>query len=339
MVWFILKFLISALIIFSAGYLLTKFADKIAQLTGWGRLFVGGLLLAGATSLPEFMVDLHATQMGLPNLAIGDLLGSCLFNLLILALLDFTYPSKFKGTAFSPQFLHHSLAAVLTILLASILGIAILTPFYFSLFGASIFSWTLLIVYLYGLRLIFLEGSQDGTKNEPVKNEPIETEPKKMHSLFFAFSGYLFSAFVILFTAPFLVEAAEQLAKQTGLGQSFIGTTLVALTTSLPELVSTLVAFRMGAPDLALGNVFGSNAFNLLLVLPLDLLKPGPLFTEINKVHAITAFGIVTATGAAVMGQLYRKKRNSIITEPSSVAVVGVILIILILLFQLSPKT
>ncbi len=104
------QFILSALVIVAAGLFLTKFADNIAEITGWGKMFVGGLLLAGATSLPELMVDLKAIELDLPDLAVGDLLGSCLFNLLILALLDFAFPSTFRRTAFSPAFLHHSLA-------------------------------------------------------------------------------------------------------------------------------------------------------------------------------------------------------------------------------------
>lgn len=84
-----LQFFVSALVIVLAGSMLAKFADKIADITGWGRLFVGGFLLAAGTSLPELMVDINAIRLDLPDLAVGDLLGSSLYNLLILAVLDF----------------------------------------------------------------------------------------------------------------------------------------------------------------------------------------------------------------------------------------------------------
>lgn len=75
------------------------------------------------------------------------------------------------------------------------------------------------------------------------------------------------------------------------------GTILVALATSLPELVSTLAAFRMGAPDLALGNIFGSNAFNMILFMPLDIMYPKVLFSSVRSIHAVTAMSVVAATG------------------------------------------
>lgn len=335
MAFVIFQFILSALVIIVAGSFLTKFADKISEATGWGRMFVGGLLLAGATSLPELMVDLQAVQLDLPDLAVGDLLGSSLFNLLILAVLDFAFPSAFRHTAFSPKFLHHSLAAVLTIILTAIVGIGIASRLEASFFGVSLFSWAAVIVYLYGLRLIFIEGNENSCQTVASEPEQALLGISKYRPLILAFSGYIASAFAIFLAAPYLVGAADEIAKHSGFGHTFIGTTLVALATSLPELVSTLVAFRMGAPDLALGNIFGSNAFNMILFMPLDFIYPKALFTSVRSIHAVTALSVVAATGIAVMGQLYRKKERSRFAEPSSETVVVVIVLFLILLYWL----
>ncbi len=81
--------------------------------------------------------------------------------------------------------------------------------------------------------------------------------------------------------------------------------------------------------------IFGSNAFNMVLFVPLDYLFAGPLFTSVKSVHAVTAFSVVTATGIALMGQLYRKKERSRFTEPSSETVLVVILLFLLLLYFL----
>src|SRR5690606_10472646 len=245
----------------------------------------------------------------------------CLFNILILAILDFAFPSTFRRTAFSPVFLHHSLSAVLTILLAAIVGVGIASNIEVSFFGVSLFSWTILAVYMYGLRLIYLEGNL----SPDVSLEDTHSSPQtsaKARPLVSAFLGYFACAFVILIAAPYLVHAADELAKLSGLGHTFVGTTLVAFATSLPELVSTLAAFRMGSPDLALGNIFGSNAFNMILFVPLDFMYPKVLFSSVKSVHAVTAFCIVAAMSVAVVGQLYRKKERSRFAEPSSEAVV-----------------
>jgi len=331
----IIQFIISAVVIILAGISLTKFADKIAEETGWGRMLVGSLLLAGATSLPELMVDLKAVSMDLPDLAVGDLLGSSLFNLLILATLDFAFPSAFRRTAFSPMFLHHSLAAMITVVLTAIVGMAIISRLNYSWFGINMFSWIVVIVYLYGLRLIHLE-SNERIDSPTSSGQPVLSVVRGYRPLILAFIGYIASALVIVAAAPFLVHAADQFANESGLGHTFIGTTLVALATSLPELVATLAAFRMGAPDLALGNIFGSNAFNMLLIVPLDFMYAGNIFSTVKTIHAVTAFGIIAVTSIAVVGQLYRKKDRSRFTEPSSEIIAVMILLILFLLYSMS---
>lgn len=331
MIFFILQFFFSAIIIIIAGYFLTKSADKIADLTGWGKMFVGSLLLASATSFPELMVDIKSVQMNLPDLAVGDLLGSSLFNLLILATLDFTFPSAFKRTAFSPAFLPHSLSAVLTIILTAIVGIAISSKIETSFLGVSIFSWAIVIIYFFGIRLTYMDGNKVPAGNQEQQISILNKKKK----LFYAFTSYLIATLAILVAAPYLVSSADQIATSSGLGHTFVGTTLVALSTSLPELVATIAAFRIGSPDLALGNIFGSNAFNMILFVPLDYFYVNNLFTSVRNIHLVTAFGVVTATGMAVMGQLYRKKERSRFLEPSSEVVVVIIIIIFFMLYQL----
>ena len=340
MIPIILQFLISAFVIVLAGSFLAKFSDRIAEETGLGRLLIGSVLLAGATSLPELMVDLNAIWLGEPDLAVGDLLGSSLFNLLILSVLDFAFPSDFRRTVFSPAFLHHGLMAMLSVLLTAIVGIGILTQLNTSLFGVSIFSWAILILYLLGLRLTYLEKDYPSfSRAESLEQHSSNVRPDfktviRKRSFILALVGYCAAAATILMAAPFLVRAANQIAQVSGLGQTFIGTTLVALATSLPELISTLTAFRMGAPDLAIGNIFGSNTFNMVLFAPLDIFYPKVLFSSVKGIHAVTAFSVITATSVAVMGQLYRKKERSRFSEPSSEIVVVLVLAFMYLLYK-----
>lgn len=332
----LIQFFISAAVIVVAATFLTKSADKIAEMTGWGRMFVGGLFLAAATSLPELMVDVKAVQSDLPDLAVGDLLGSSLFNLLILAVLDFTFPSAFRRTAFSPQYLHHSLSAVLTILLAAVVGLGITAKLDLAFLGVSVFSWAIVGVYLFGLRLIFIgRNNEQIIQGSPMTPSTGLSSVTKQRSFYQAIVSYMGAAAVILFSATYLLESADELAKVSGLGHTFVGTTLVALATSLPELIATLAAFRIGAPDLALGNIFGSNAFNMILFFPLDLFYPEILFNSVRSTHAVTAFCIVAAMSVAVMGQLYRKKERSRFSEPSSEIVVVLIVLFLYLLYTL----
>lgn len=115
-----------------------------------------------------------------------------------------------------------------------------------------------------------------------------------------------------------------------------MGTTLVALTTSLPELVASLAAVRLGAVDLAIGNVFGSNAFNMIMFVPLDAVCPGSLFQAVSSAHAITAFAVIVDAAITILGQLYHAERRLPIIEPDALLVILVIGGALALVFRLS---
>jgi cation:H+ antiporter len=114
----------------------------------------------------------------------------------------------------------------------------------------------------------------------------------------------------ILITAPAFAWSAKWLAQASGLGNSYVGTWLVGLSTSLPEMAATLAAVRLGHLDLAVGNLFGSNAFNMALFFLMDLPGKGGFFAGLDPSHAETAFlGVaLMALGLAVLA--HRKGRR-----------------------------
>ncbi|MCM2304827.1 MAG: hypothetical protein NDJ72_09005 [Elusimicrobia bacterium] len=320
-------FFVSGLAILAAGTVLTRCADKIAELSGLGRVLVGSVFLAGATSLPELSVDLSAVRQGNPDLAAGDLLGSSLMNLLILAVVDAAGFSPRR--AFGADSRQHALSALHALFLTAWVGLAAVSGGGPEFLGAGAFSWSLLAVYLVGLRLTWLD--QD---LEDIAPESTRPKPRFTRALVRPILGYLASAAVILFTAPRLAEAAERLAALSGLGQTFVGTTALALATSLPELVATITALRLGAPDLALGNIFGSNAFNMVLFLPLDWAFPGPFFAAVRPYHALTAFAVISATALGVAGQVLKPRKNRWFMAPSAGMIALLILGLLWMLYR-----
>jgi cation:H+ antiporter len=141
---------------------------------------------------------------------------------------------------------------------------------------------------------------------------------------------------VIVLTGPRLAESAGRIAELSGLGNTFVGTTFVALSTSLPELVASLAAMRMGAFDLAVGNIFGSNAFNMLLFVPLDALHPGPLLADVSPSHVISCLAAVLVTAIAVMGQLYQVEGRRRLIEPDAILILLIIGAALTLVYRAS---
>lgn len=326
----LVEFLVCAGVIIVAGTILTKCADTIAEVTKFGRLLVGSVLLAGATSLPELSVDISAIRLGAPDLAVGDLLGSSLANLLILAILDLTHHSK--GHMLSRRAASHALSGSMSTALTALVGLTILTGPTVGSIGLGISPGLVLVAaaYFAGIRVVYYD--QRASAIEAASAAETQEPPKSLRN---AVIGFVVAAAVICVTGPFMAHAAEQLADASGLGRTFVGTTLVALSTSLPELVSSLAAIRMKAFDLAIGNVFGSNSFNMLLFVPLDIVHPGALMASVSSSHGITCLASILASQTAIIGQLYHLEGRTRFLDPDAWLVIGIVVGGLALVFYM----
>lgn len=325
----ILLFFAYAVVIFIAGVILSHSADQIAEITGFGRLLIGSILLAGATSLPELTVDVTAVQLGHTDLAAGDLMGSCLMNLLILAILDLTTYSR--GKMLSREAAAHALSATLSIAMVAIVSLAILANDKIpalEIGGLVLPTWMVVLIYVFGVRVVFIDQRIAAAAAPEGAEHPVKVP------LWIPIAKFAAATVALILVGPRLAETAGKLAEVSGLGNTFVGTTLVALTTSLPELVSSLVAIRMKAFDLAIGNVFGSNAFNMLLFVVLDFMYPGSVYSAVSQAHVVTSLAVIVATSAAVMGQLYRVERRSPFIEPDAWLVILVSLAALGIVYQ-----
>jgi cation:H+ antiporter len=182
-------------------------------------------------------------------------------------------------------------------------------------------SLAILVAYLLGVRLVYFDQRRAAAKL------PDEVALPGSHMTFRkAIAGFAIATAAILVAAPFVAKSAGRIAELSGLGNTFVGTTLVAFSTSLPELVATIAAVRMKAFDLALGNIFGSNAFNMVLLVPLDLAHRGPLLAAVSQTHILTALAAILATAIAVLGQLYKVEKRIRFVEPDAVLVITIIL-------------
>ena len=139
--------------------------------------------------------------------------------------------------------------------------------------------------------------------------ESVYTRVNQGHILSAGFGVILigFAGFSILLSSTGLPLVAKDIAQQMGWYESFVGTLLVALATSLPELVVTIAALHLGAVDMAIANLLGSNLFNIFVLAVDDLLyTEGPLLADVSWVHAISAVSAVMMTGVAIVALLYR---------------------------------
>lgn len=320
-----IAFLVSAAAVVTAGAVLTRAADAIAEATGLGRAWIGAVLLAGATSLPEIATDLSAVRMNAPNLAAGDLFGSSLANMLILAIVD--QLSRKGGGVLRGAAIENALTGCLAIILNTLGALFVLTKWRTTLLGVSPQSLVLLLVYLGGTRTVYRNGVRHAETLASASQQKAPASSRTLKRSLAVFAG---AAAIILVASPALAWSAKQLAQVTGLGSTFIGTWLLGLSTSLPELATSLAAVRIGAFDLAVGTLFGSNSFNMVIFAVLDLASPaGSIFSGLSRAHAISGTLAVVLMGLGLASILYRAERRFVMLEPDSA------LMILVYLFSI----
>lgn len=333
MIWLWVQFLACAGVIVGAGIYLVKFGDAIAERTGLGRLWAGAILVATATSLPELFTSVGSVLLfDVPDLAVGTLLGSCVFNLVLFVMLDFLAGRRSFFDGVNPAYIvEAAFALVLT-------AIAALGLFLSGELRSFPWVWpgSLLIpvVYAFAVHVTIREGLASPYVQDleayrdpaapPAKPQGTGAGTKDLPTLRRAVAGYGASAALVIGASLWLPGVAEGIAEGTGIGTTVIGGILVALTTSLPEIVTTLTAFRIGAVDMAVSNVLGSNMFNILILAVADLLYVrGPITSHASGAHLATAILAIGMSGAVIAALAVRRQRKFLRLSWASLALLG----------------
>ncbi len=300
-----MQFLACAAMIGLAGPHLSRSSDIIAEKTGLSSSWIGLMLLATVTSLPELATGISAvTVANAPNIAVGDVLGSCVFNLAILVVLDFFL----KG---EPVYRHarrgHILSASFGVILIGTAGIGVLlgTSDAFPAIGhVGVSSLVFIALYVLAVRIVFLY-----ERDHLERSSEAVAERYPDVTLRLALYRYFAAAAVILAAGAWLPFVGSELADLMGWNKTFVGTLFVAGATSLPELVVTLAAMRIGALDMAIAGLLGSNLFDILILAIDDMFyTPGPILAQVSPTHAVSAFSAVVMTGVFIVGLQYRPK-------------------------------
>lgn len=290
-------FAIAGIAVYAVASHLTRYADDIAAATGLGRLLIGTLLLAAATSLPELIVDVNAALLDVPDIGVGDLFGSTLANMLLLALLDLSYRRVRVLDHVSPA---QARSGVLAVVLTAMAGAAIAAGGWGRV--GHVGTETILIVATY---LLFMKVTYERAKAETLAETPASGATSNRVALRRGIVGFALAAIGLIAIAPVFVVAAEAVAIESGLGETLVGTLLVGFSTSLPEVGATIAAVRMGAFDLAVGNIFGSNAFNMCILFAMDLAYVrGPVLAHVSQDHLVSAQFAIVAVAIGVLGIL-----------------------------------
>lgn len=299
--WLVSQFLLCAALIGVAGVVLSRSADRLAEMHGWGRGWVGLALLATVTSMPELASGLSAVALvGAPNLAVGNALGACVVNLAFLVVVDLLQRRQ-------PMYRHasttHLLSAGFGVVMLGFVVLSLVTgersP---ALLHVGFYSPLLLGLYLLALKSVFAHeqaSASPGRARSPGSRDAAATHR--------AWRSFALAAAVVLGAGLWLPGLADQLSAQLGLSRSFVGTVFMALVTTLPEMAVTVSALRLGALDMAIGNLLGSNLFNIAILAVDDLAYTrGPLLADAAPVHAGTAATALLMSGLVIVGLVMR---------------------------------
>jgi cation:H+ antiporter len=296
-----LEFAFCAALIAAAGPVLTQYGDVIARLTGLSRSWIGLILLATATSLPELFTGISAvTVAGAPNIAVGDALGSCIFNLAMLVILD-------EMSREEPLYRRidqgHILTAGFGVILIGTAGALLLLShngLVFRFLHISIYTPLIVILYFVAMRAAFVYQRRTPRPPQIIKSERDITLTQ-------ALVRYGLASAVVVGAGSWLPFIGRDIAASMGWQTSFVGTLMIAAATSLPELVVTISALRLNAVDMAIGNLLGSNLFDILILAIDDIAyDKGPLLATVSPAHAVSAFAAAIMSGIFIVALLFK---------------------------------
>ena len=324
MVWIL--FAASSAIVVLAATKLAEYGDIIAVRTKLGGLFVGTIFLAGATSLPELIASISSFRTGALNLAAGNFFGSNMTNIALLAAIDLTHRQTplLRRVAVS-----HSLTAALATVLMLVAVIAMVADIDASIGWVGVDSLLIIALYFGGMWVVQRENQAAGGP-APAEMEPADDFPSLRRGIV----GFAIAAAVLMAAVPQLVSASIGIAEITGLGTGFVGTALLSFVTSLPELIAALAAVRLGSFDMAVGNLLGSNVFNMFGLAIADFfLTDGPFLSLIDSNFVLVGLLGMLLTNMALVGNLARVERKFLFFELDSLAILLVYLLGMYLLF------
>ena len=278
-------FLIYAIIAAGVTFLSVKaadYVDLIDKKTSLSGAFIGGIMLSAVTSLPELFTSLSSTLLlDEPGLCIGNILGSDLFNLAALAVLIVVF-----NRSFAVADIAHSHQKVLWLLLVAYgaLALNMMGILSVELFTVSITSVILIACYAASVKYLSGESSDEDDEED--------TSPLTLKQVLIRFA---FVAAGIVVLSILISQVTDLLAEELNLGKSLAGALFMGVATSLPELSSTIALFRKKSFDIAVGNIVGSNIFNLIILSLSDILYTGTGLYDFSdpKTVALLVFGFL----------------------------------------------
>lgn len=279
-------FLVLAVLTAFVSIKLSYYGDVLSKQTKISTAFVGGLLIAAITSLPEFVTSISAVILDNPSLSFGDILGSNMFNIFALAIYNLLFFKRFIFSNSNNTFLYEC--------------VILLVEYIFILLNLRILT-TIVLFILYFLYAFKVSKSEN-------KEEKIDK--KESHPLI----KFIFVGIILIILSILLTLQADKLTHiYPHISSSTIGAILLGITTSLPEVVSTFALIKYNNYDMAIANILGSNIFNFLVLSISDIFNDNSIYNMVDINSKMYLYGGIIVTVIILISLLKKNKLISII--------------------------
>lgn len=309
-------FLVSAAVVVRSGLSLSKAGDLLAETTGLGRLWVGTIFLAVATSLPELVTNLAAVRLDAPALAGGNILGANMLNIVVLAALVSLFPALAVRRATCDQ----ALLVVTALALTGVVTVLVALEGPVDLGPVSLGTVLILGGYILGMVAVYRARGVEVRPEPGSEGGATDAPPPSAKRGWLMFG---LAAAGVLVAAPLLAASADRLADIFGISGSFMGVLAVAIVTTMPEMSVTWGALRLGSEVMALGNVYGSCAFNVLVLGLADLIYPRPIFALLDRSHLVAGLGALLLMGLGLLCVTLRARNRLAASRLVALAIIG----------------
>jgi cation:H+ antiporter len=306
----VLAFAVATLAIGLAGTRLSGLADRLADRTGLGEALMGGVFLGVSTSLPGITASVTAAAEGLPAMAISNAMGGIAAQAAFLGIADlFHRRANLEHAAASVPNLMQA-----AILVAMLCGTTLLLagPGWAPVGGVDAGTPLLVVGYLFGLRLVYHTQRFPQWHPRPTAAtvEDVPDGSARRESLGRLWAGFGLAAIVVMMAGVVVAHAGAGIVRKSGLSESLVGGLFTAVSTSLPELVTTIAAVRRGALTLAVGDIVGGNAFDVLFVCVADAFyRRGSIYAAAGT-QEVFLTALATLLNVVILMGLIRRERR-----------------------------
>ncbi len=300
---------VAALLVAVVGTDMTRTADRLADETGLGEALFGAILLGSATSIAGITTSVTAAVNALPSLAISNAIGGIAAQTVFLAVADIAY---------RPANLEHAAASVENLLQGALLSTILAIPLLamagpnLALFGIHPGSVLLVGAYLFGMHLVAEARSTPywmARQTEETHPDVPDDQTGGSSSLLRLWGRFAVLALIVGAAGYVIAKTGGQVAARTGLSESIVGGVFTAVSTSLPELVTSVAAVRRGALTLAVGGIIGGNSFDVLFVAFSDVgYRAGSIYHAMTDQQVFIIALTLLLTGTLLMGLLRRER-------------------------------